>query len=189
MSGGGRSGRGRGRRGGGGGSYGGRGGRHSPHGSPHNHQHTGPQPVEFHLYALPSFNLEGCPALVRPPSVPDALRRLTMADRTVLGDILYWFRSKAAEEPSAKLVMWQATRDDKSWLSSFAANNTPELDVSTVETGSNKYLQFKLKDGVLALSGEGGPNAQVLAIGGVAAVALAVVGVVLGVTLRGSRRR
>jgi hypothetical protein len=40
------------------------------------------------------------------------------ADRTVLGDILYWFRSKAGEEPTAKLVMWQATRDDKTWLSS-----------------------------------------------------------------------
>jgi hypothetical protein len=38
-------------------------------------------------------------------------------DRAVLGDIVLWFAASAVAEPSATLVMAQATRQDKAWLS------------------------------------------------------------------------
>lgn len=38
-------------------------------------------------------------------------------DRAVLGDIVLWFAASAVAEPTAALVMWQATKQDKGWLS------------------------------------------------------------------------
>ena len=38
-------------------------------------------------------------------------------DRQVLGDIVLWFAASAVAEPTAMLIMWQATRQDKNWLS------------------------------------------------------------------------
>jgi hypothetical protein len=35
----------------------------------------------------------------------------------VLGDIVRWFAAAAAAaEPDAKLIMWQASKQDKQWL-------------------------------------------------------------------------
>jgi hypothetical protein len=38
-------------------------------------------------------------------------------DRTVLGDIVLFFAAAAVAEPTARLVMWQASKQDKTWLS------------------------------------------------------------------------
>ena len=38
-------------------------------------------------------------------------------DRQVLGDIVLWFAASAVAEPAATLVMAQATKQDKGWLS------------------------------------------------------------------------
>lgn len=42
---------------------------------------------------------------------------LLQPDRQVLGDIVLWFAAAAVAEPTSTLVMWQATKQDKSWLS------------------------------------------------------------------------
>lgn len=42
---------------------------------------------------------------------------LLQPDRQVLGDIVLWFAASAVAEPAATLVMAQATKQDKGWLS------------------------------------------------------------------------
>lgn len=84
----------------------------------------GPDEASMHLTAISGPTAAVAPAtpllLTAAAAAADAAAAWhnTQPDRQTLGDILLWFASAAAAEPTATLVMWQATRDDKAWLTS-----------------------------------------------------------------------
>lgn len=133
----GRGGRGGGRTGGNGGGYGGA-GQAQGGGAPQN-------PVEFYLYASEQFPMEQCPAQVKPAAVDGAIR-LAMPIREHLGDIIAWFSAMAPADPTARLVVCQATKSDKAWLQAFVKEGfSSQLQYGDeVDKHGNKLLQFSL---------------------------------------------
>ncbi|KAF6262149.1 hypothetical protein COO60DRAFT_1625076 [Scenedesmus sp. NREL 46B-D3] len=128
-------------------------------------------PVEFYLYASDQFPMDQCPAQQKPAAVDGALR-LSMPIREHLGDIIAWFSAMAPADPSARLVVCQATKSDKAWLQ---AQRTRLL-----LQRPRRRKQARLPAAAAAVTGRSGPNAQLMAVGG---IALAVTTIVLGSAL------